>query len=158
MMRYVGITATVAILDQLVKIYVRFIPYGCAFFEIPGWVSFVHCTNMGAAFSLLSGKTFFLTILSMLLLSMLGIYACRKMHLTVPAKTALSFVIGGGIGNLLDRMMYGGVTDYIRLLFIDFPVFNLADAAITCAIAVLMFLLLTDKMEETMEENHGSEY
>ena len=67
-------------------------------------------------------------------------------------------MIGGGVGNLIDRIAYAGVTDYIRLLLFDFPIFNLADMAITGSIAVLLILLLTGRLEETTGEKDGSDH
>ena len=158
MRKYGWIAVVLAVLDQAIKAYVRTIPYGYAFFEMPGLVSLTHCVNTGAAFSLFSGKTLLLALTSVALLGVIGFYLLRKMNLTKMACISLTCVIGGGVGNLLDRMLFGGVTDYIRLLFIDFPVFNLADIAITGAIGVLMILLITDKLEESSEDKHGSEY
>ena len=62
------------------------------------------------------------------------------------------------MGNLIDRIAYAGVTDYIRLLLFDFPIFNLADMAITGSIAVLLILLLTGRLEETTGEKDGSDH
>ena len=154
---YVWITALFLVLDQAIKAYVRTIPTGQTFFTIPGFLSLTHCVNTGAAFSILSGKTLFLAMLSVFLLGTIYVFVCREMRLTAPARLALSCMIGGGVGNLLDRVLFGGVTDYVRLLFVSFPVFNLADIGITVAIAVLMVMLLTDTLEESSEEKHGSD-
>lgn len=154
-MRIYGIIAIcVAALDQLIKTYVRGYPQGTIFFEIPGVVAFESCINTGAAFSVFSGKTLFLAMISVVLMSMILLYAGRKMHLTPLARVLLACLIGGGIGNFLDRLFFSGVTDFIRVQFIDFPVFNLADIAITFSIAVLMILLLTDTLEEKCGSDH----
>ena len=157
MKRYGWIVVVLAALDQMIKAYVRTIPHGYTFFELPGWVSLTHCVNTGAAFSMLSGRALFLTLVSVVLMCALCFYMHTRMHLSKAAYAALACVLGGGLGNLVDRVIFGGVTDYIRLLFIDFPVFNLADIAITCAIGILMILLITDKLEENSEEMHGSD-
>ena len=85
-------------------------------------------------------------------------YAVRNLHLTKPAWMAVACLAGGGIGNLLDRLLYSGVTDYIRLQFIDFPVFNLADIAITGSVSVLLILLASDTLEIPTEDEHGSDH
>ena len=154
---YIWIAAVFAALDQAIKAFVRTIPQGYTFFEIPGIVSLTHCVNTGAAFSILSGKTFFLILLTFFLLGAIYIFANREMYLTKGARLALACVLGGGVGNLLDRVLFGGVTDYICLRFIDFPVFNLADMGITISVAVLLILLFTDTLEESSEERHGSD-
>lgn len=157
MMKYGILAFGIAALDQLIKANIRQLPLQTTFFEIPGLFSLVHCVNTGAAFSALSGHTLLLIVLSLALLAAIWMYAAHRMHLTPKAKAALSCLIGGGLGNLLDRMLYSEVTDYIRLQFIDFPVFNLADIAITGAVAVLMILLFSNALEETLEENDGSD-
>jgi len=151
------IAITIVLLDQLIKSYVRSCPQGEPFFEICGLFSLVHCTNTGAAFSLLTGRTMLLTLLSAALLSAIVAYASRQMNLSEAGWIALEGIVGGGVGNLLDRLIFSGVTDYIHLLFWDFPVFNLADAAITCSAAALMVLLVTDKLEAAVEGKHGSD-
>ena len=157
MKRYGWIALAVAALDQAIKAYIRTIPQGYTFFEIHGLLALTHCVNTGAAFSMLSERTFLLTIVSVMLLAAISMYMIRKMHLTRAVYMALAFVLGGGIGNLIDRLLWGGVTDYIRLLVIQFPVFNLADIAITVGIAVLMILLMTDNFEVALEDQHGSD-
>ena len=97
-----------------------------------------------------------LALASIALLTGMLIYIHRPLHLSDTAWAAMQCLIGGGIGNLLDRVIFSGVTDYIRLRFMDFPVFNLADVAITGAIMVLIALLFTDTLEEHVEDKHGS--
>lgn len=156
-MKYGLFALLIAAADQLIKAYVREIPVGETVFEISGVVSLTHCVNTGAAFSILAGHTFLLAAFSLTLLVAVWIYAATRMNLTVPARIAIACMIGGGLGNLLDRLFRFGVTDYIRLQFIDFPVFNLADIAITGSIAVLLILLATDTLEKPSEDKYGSE-
>lgn len=156
MKRNVCIALVVAALDQAVKALVRNMPVGKTLFVIPGIVELTHQVNTGAAFSMLSGRPVFLAVISAVLLAVMYVYAQKQMHLTSAAWIAIGCLIGGGIGNLLDRVLLSGVTDYIRLLFLDFPVFNLADIAITCSIAILIILLITDRLEENTEAEDGS--
>lgn len=157
MKKYGIVVLAVAALDQLIKAFVRMLPTGEVFFEIPGLFSLVNCLNTGAAFSLLSGHTLLLLVISMALLALIWGYATRKMKLSVMGRIAVSCLVGGGMGNLLDRMLYFGVTDYILLRFVDFPVFNLADVVITASVALLFVLLLSDRLEEPLEDHHGSD-
>ncbi len=69
-------------------------------------------------------------------------------------------IIAGGLGNLVDRIWRGYVVDYIRVLFIDFPVFNFADILVTCGAAMLMIYLLWDinndrKKKKAEEKKNG---
>lgn len=157
MKKYGLIAIIVAALDQIVKAYVRSFPLGESIWEIPGILSFTHCVNTGAAFSVMAGYTAAIAVFSIGLFAGIGVYVICKLHLTMMAWMAVAFLAGGGIGNLMDRLLFSGVTDYIRLQFIDFPVFNLADIAITGSISVLLFLLVSDALEIPTEDKHGSD-
>lgn len=140
----VGATAC----DQALKTLIRRAPLGATLFEVPGIVQIVHCANTGAAFSMLSGHTALVMLISLVLLAALMALLTR-MRLTRTAARTLALLLGGGLGNLIDRIRLGSVTDYIRVLFVDFPVFNLADILITLSVGALMVLGLADKMEES---------
>lgn len=152
------IPAAVVAVDQLIKYGVRQLPQGEPFFGVPGLFELVRSTNTGAAFSMLSGHTFLLAFLSAVLIIGLCLYIQKSPALTRPAATACLFLIGGGCGNLIDRLIHDGVTDYIRLLIFDFPIFNLADVAITLSAAVLIALLLTNKLEDDTGDSYGSDH
>lgn len=156
--RLARIGVPVVAADQIIKAVIRRQALGQTIFEIPGVVAITPSFNTGAAFSLLSGRPILLAAVSAVLLLALCFYAARRIPLTRAAETALGFMVGGGVGNLIDRIAYAGVTDYIRLLLFDFPVFNLADMAITGSIAVLLILLLTGKLENTTGEENGSDH
>lgn len=144
--------------DQAIKAVIRCQTLGQTIFEIPGVVAITPSFNTGAAFSLFSGNAVLLAAVSAALLLALLFYAGRHMHLTYAAQAALCCLVSGGVGNLIDRIAFAGVTDYIRLLLFDFPVFNLADMAITGSISVLLILLLTGRLEETTGEKDGSDH
>jgi len=150
------ISVGIILLDQGLKSLVRKTEPGSILAEISGVISVSHTVNSGAAFSMFSGQTIGIAVLSMILMTALCMYAYKNLHLTAPAKVALSCMIGGGIGNLIDRIVYQGVTDYIKLLWIDFPVFNLADIAITVSVAAMFILLIIGRFEESTGENNGT--
>lgn len=152
------ISVPVAAADQLLKAYIRCQPQGTTLFVIPGIAAVTPSFNTGAAFSLLSGHTALLAVFSTLLLVGLCVYLSTALHLSRAAQISLCFLIGGGAGNLIDRIVYGGVTDYIRLLMMDFPIFNLADIAVTGSVAALLMLLFTGRLEKTTGEEHGSDH
>ena len=151
------IVALVVVLDQIINMKVGSLPLGKVFYEIPGLVSFEHCVNTGAAFSMFSEQTWLLAVASVVLIAVMLFYVHRYLHLTPLPWAVMECLVGGGMGNLLDRLLFSGVTDYIRLKLIDFPVFNLADVAITASIVVILVLLFTDTLEERVEEKHGSD-
>ncbi len=150
--------AATVFFDQLIKSYIRNLPYGKALLEIPGIVQVTHYVNTGAAFSIMSGQAKLLIALSSLLLAGICGYVFLRMQMTGYASAAVGCLIGGGFGNLFDRIAFQGVTDYIRLLFFDFPVFNLADIAITGATACLIILLFLGKLEGSTGEDDGSNH
>lgn len=158
MKKLICISVPVAAADQVIKAVIRRQTPGQTIFEIPGVVAIMPSFNTGAAFSLFSGNAVLLAAVSAVLLLTLVFYAVRHMRLTHAAQAALCCLAGGGVGNLIDRIAYAGVTDYIRLLLFDFPVFNLADMAITGSIAVLLILLMTGRLEETTGEKDGSDH
>lgn len=147
-----------AAVDQMIKSAIRLTPPGSSVCRIDGILEIRHSTNTGAAFSLLSERTLLITLLSAALLVAVYLIAAKTMRLTAPAKAAFACLIGGGVGNLIDRLLFSAVTDYIRLLFFRFPVFNLADILITCSIAFLMILVMTGKHEVPTGEDHGSNH
>lgn len=139
----------IVVSDQLIKSCIRLVPTGTMLFSLPPFFRIIHTVNTGAAFSIFRGNIWLILILSIILLAALCIVVVRFMNLTRPASVAFFCLLGGGIGNLIDRLFYKSVTDYIQLLFIDFPVFNLADIAITLSIIILMILLMTGHLENS---------
>ena len=158
MKRLICIGVPVIAADQAIKSVIRRQTPGQMIFEIPGVVAITPSFNTGAAFSLLTGQPMLLAVISAVLLLAFCLYVARRIRLTRAAETALCCLVSGGVGNLIDRIAFAGVTDYIRLLLFDFPVFNLADMAITGSIAVLIILLLTGKLENTAGEEDGSDH
>ena len=142
-------------IDQWIKHGVRCLSNGVPFFRISGILELVPSFNTGAAFSLLHGHNAVLIMLSIVLLAFLCLYTKKTLRLTKGARVSCLCLLSGGIGNLIDRILYGGVTDYIRLLFINFPIFNLADIVITCSVLVLILLTLTNRLEDTSGDRHG---
>ena len=99
--------------------------------------------NDGAAFGLLKGQNTLLAIFGALVVLTLIVILIRKQKkLNILQKIGLSLVIGGTAGNLLDRVLYGYVIDFINLKFINFPVFNMADVFINAGAAILLITLL----------------
>ena len=148
MKRTLALCALLAAADQAVKALIRTHPVGSVIFSAPPFFEITHRTNTGAAFSLLAGSPLAVTALSLVLLLALCAAAFRFLRPTRPARAAIACVLGGGVGNLADRLLFGEVTDYIRVLPLRFPVFNLADMCITGGVAVLILLTLTGRLEK----------
>jgi signal peptidase II len=128
-------------LDQATKLLVlRHWPVGACHPVIPGFFSLVHCRNPGAAWSLFTDYTDLLTILSVVVLLVLALSFDRLVEGFPERAVALGVVFGGIAGNLIDRMAYGEVVDFLLFYWRTFqwPVFNLADSAITCGVATFV--------------------
>ncbi len=148
----------VAAADQAIKALIRRSALGAVLLEIPGVVRITHSVNTGAAFSLFAGHPAQLALVSLALLAALLVYVRTQLRLTRAAQLALGCLLGGGAGNLIDRIAFSGVTDYIMTLAIDFPIFNLADIAITLSVAALLVLLMAGKLEDDTGEEHGADH
>ena len=136
--------------DQLIKLWAvqALEPVG-AMPLIPHVVELRFVLNPGMAFSLLSGKQLFLiaaTGAALLLVAYWLFFRSRGRKLQ---QAALILVLGGGIGNLIDRVLNGEVVDYINLLFMRFAVFNFADICVCVGVALWVLVIL---LEETHEE------
>jgi signal peptidase II len=136
----------IVLFDQLVKVAAaNALPAlpGNTFVFIPGFASFTYMQNTGAAFSLFSNATWLLTVLSMVLAAGLFVvlYKTRKVH-SVLLKLSLMFIIGGAIGNIIDRIFLGYVRDMIEFTFVNFAVFNVADSFVTIGAVLLGIYLL----------------
>ena len=150
------ITAVAVLLDQISKsIVVNGLPlYGEARF-IPGVLSFYHTRNTGAAFSMLSDRRWVFMLLSCVAIVgitvMLYFWRSRHVLLTV----SLSMILGGGIGNMIDRIVNGYVTDFFRVDFVDFAVFNVADSFITVGAVLLgvYIIFFEPKVERRLAES-----
>ena len=131
-----------AALDLALKL----IPLGADRALIPGVLGLTRAENHGVAFGLLSGSPLFNLGVTSLLIAGLGFWLSRQ-TLTRFEAFAAGLMLGGALGNLMDRLLHGMVSDYLRLLFIQFPVFNLADICLTAGAALLMLQLLFLKKE-----------
>ena len=95
--------------------------------------------NYGAAFNLFSGNRIFLSCISIFFSIFLSYLIFRKNNLNIYNLFAYSFILGGTIGNGIDRILKGFVIDFINLNFINFPVFNIADISINIGFIILLY-------------------
>lgn len=105
---------------------------------IPGIFQLTLTYNTGAAFSLLEHYPALLTGFSLLLFMLLSAYAFLRPRLYRGESAALALLLGGALGNLLDRLFAGRVTDFADFVFIHYPVFNVADVLIFFGALLLM--------------------
>lgn len=109
--------------------------------------------NYGAAFGILQNqRVFFIAITSLVLMGMTAYMIKNRNKLTQVANVAMGFLLGGALGNLIDRIRLGYVVDFIKvdLRVYDFPVFNIADIFIVLGTGLLIFIILFDKYEKSL--------
>ncbi|MDD6734717.1 MAG: signal peptidase II [Clostridiales bacterium] len=116
---------------------------------IPGLFDFVYVKNTGAAFSILSDSTLLLGVISVLFcIGVAGYWYIKKPQHNL-LKISMTLLLAGAFGNAIDRLFRGYVVDFIQTVFIRFPVFNVADIAITFgAMLLIIYLLFFDGKEE----------
>ena len=95
--------------------------------------------NYGAAFNIFSGNRIFLSCISIIFSILLTYLILRKNTISLYDLYSYSFILGGTIGNGLDRILKGFVVDFINLNFINFPVFNIADISINIGFILLLY-------------------
>ncbi len=155
-MLYTILIAALVALDQIVKYLVRAnIPLGTSVDFIPNLMGLTYVQNTGAAFSIFSQHTWLLTLISALV-SLLIAAALIKGSFRHPAgRLSLSVILGGALGNLIDRALFGYVTDMFRTLFMDFAVFNVADICVVLGgIAFCIYILF---FYDRLEKPHGTD-
>lgn len=130
------------VLDQAVKFLVRvYIPLHATLRFLPGF-HLTYVRNTGAAFSIFSGQTWILAVLSGVVSVVLVVALVRRL---IPGKLgmfSLSLLLGGALGNFIDRALLGYVTDMFQTTFMNFPVFNVADIGVVVGVVLLCLAVL----------------
>ena len=136
-----GAAAAVVVLDQLSKAWVRgtLVP-GRPVTLIPHVMDLSLVYNTGAAFSMGEGKGALFVLIAAVICVACCVLAWREREMPPALVATLGCVCGGGIGNAIDRVVAGRVTDFFATTFMDFAVFNVADIFITCGV-ILAFIL-----------------
>ena len=140
------------VLDQASKIYLTLVnktsPIDLE--VIRGFFRITYTCNDGAAFSILKGKRVFFIIMTIVVVFFIVYYLLKNKVYWVE-KYSLLLIISGALGNLIDRIMYGYVIDFLDFIIFgyDFPVFNIADSFITIgAIGLIISILFLNKEGE----------
>ncbi|MGX7349361.1 signal peptidase II [Dolosicoccus paucivorans] len=148
MLEAVIIVITVVV-DQLLKRWViRTIPLHTAKPALPGVFEWFHLQNFGAGWGMFEGQMSLFYIVSIVALVYLGYEIWKGSFNHWLWRSCLSLLFAGTIGNLIDRMTLGYVTDMISLTFISFPVFNVADIALTLGVIGMIIYILKIEMRE----------
>ena len=151
---WLWLSAIAIILDQVTKIWVQnSIEYASRIEMLPIF-NLTHVHNYGAAFSILSEaggwQRTFLTVLAIAISGVLVWWMRQTPKTNVVLGMSYSLILGGAIGNIIDRVAYGYVVDFLHFYYNDwhFPAFNIADSAITLGAMLLIYDAFTaDKRE-----------
>ncbi len=144
---YALIAIVITAADQLIKFWIQGnVALGDTFYTIPRIADFVFVKNTGAAFSILSGKVSVLSVVSAVFCICIIVYFIVKRPKNPLLCTSLALVFSGALGNAIDRIAHGYVVDFISVSFMNFPVFNIADIAITVgAVLIVVYEVFFDK-------------
>ena len=154
MYKYYGLAAFAILLDQWTKwLIVKNMEYGERISVWDPWLGILSHRNRGAAWGMLEGQMWLFTIVTVGVIIAI-IYFYHKEAKGKPIfQVGLMLLLGGAIGNFIDRLFRGEVVDFVDVLIpvinYHFPIFNVADAALTIAVVVLMIgLIIEDKKEK----------
>jgi len=151
--KYYGLAAFVIILDQWTKwLIVKNMEFGERIAVWDPWFGILSHRNRGAAWGMLEGQMWLFSIVTIGVIIAI-IYFYHKEAKGKPLfQVGLMLLLGGAIGNFIDRIFRGEVVDFadvlIPIINYDFPIFNIADAALTIAVVVLMIGLIAEDKKE----------
>jgi len=140
--------AVIIFLDQISKILVSVsLKLGQSKPFIPGVVSIVKVHNYGTIWGLAQGGNMIFAMLAVVVVVMIIIFL-PKIVKDKWSSVAIGMILGGAVGNLLDRFTRGFVVDFIHLDFFDFPVFNIADMGIVISALILVVVMLVSETKQ----------
>lgn len=144
-MYVIAIIGAVIALDQFIKFIVikKVMPYS-TLEVIKGFFNITYVENRGISFGLFKGNREIFIVLVLLISLILCFYVFKFYKKHVGIAVCMALIIGGAVGNLIDRVRLGYVVDYIHFSIFP-PVFNLADSAIVCGAIALSGILLLNK-------------
>ena len=145
-------TAAIVAVDQLTKYLAAAHLVGRTITLIPGWLQLHYITNDGMALSLLRGARWLFVVMTAVYLAVVVYVLVKKWFKKTPELWCIAAITGGAIGNFIDRLLLGYVTDMFAATFLNFPVFNVADIAVVVGgillcIHVILFMKDEDKKE-----------
>lgn len=146
----IWIATIIVVLDQVTKAMIKArLPLHDSVTVIPGFLDLTHVRNTGAAFGMLNNIDFAFKPAVMVIVALIALGAVASYALTLPAtqRTArygLAFILGGAVGNLIDRATMGYVVDFIDVYWrgVHFWAFNVADSAITVGVTLMLLDVL----------------
>lgn len=158
MYKYYGLAALVVFIDQWMKwLIVKNMELGDRIAIWDPWFGILSHRNRGAAWGMLEGKMWLFTIVTLVVIAGIVYYFHKEAKDKPMFQVSLMVLLGGAIGNFIDRIVRGEVVDFIDVFIpvinYHFPIFNIADAALTISVVMLIIVLfLEDKVEKKKVE------
>lgn len=154
-----AVAGIVVLLDQITKYYVRAnLAYGDIWSPWP-WLApyarIVHWRNTGAAFGMFQSMGGVFRILAIIVSLAILYYYPKVSREDWPLRLAMGLQMGGALGNLIDRLTIGSVTDFISVG--NFAVFNIADACISLGVGILILGMWIKERQEAKDGQHAAE-
>jgi signal peptidase II len=154
--KLVAIAGAVILLDQFTKgLILHYLPVNTNKSVIDGFFNITHIHNPGGAFGLMANLSATLRSIIFLFISSLAVGLIFYFYKKTPAQyswlaAAFALIFGGAIGNLIDRIRFGMVVDFLDFFVGDlhWPAFNIADSAISIGIGIFLYHLIFKKMPE----------
>ena len=147
-MRILFVSFFVVLIDQISKFLVRFyLEYGRPNQILGDFFRFTYIENPGMAFGIqLGGQKFFTTFAALATL-VIVVYIVKARAEKFSLRLSLALILGGAVGNLIDRLLYGKVVDFLEVTIAEFrwPIFNIADIAVSVGMILLIVLILFDR-------------
>lgn len=137
---FFAVALVVIVLDQLIKAAIIKLPTDFSKPLLGSFLTLTNVKNFGASFGILQGRTFFLVLFSAAVILLILLY---YRHTPENMHSFLALILGGTIGNLIDRARFGYVIDYIDVPY--WPAFNIADTAICIGAFFLIVYLWKEK-------------
>ena len=136
-MPFIFLSIFIIFIDQLTK-YLIDVNYQSYLNNNYFFISINYVKNFGAAFNIFTGNRVFLSLISLFFSFFLLYMIFRDKKTKKLELLSYSFILGGSLGNGIDRIIKGYVIDFINLKFIDFPVFNIADISINIGLIIII--------------------
>ncbi|MDR3178707.1 MAG: signal peptidase II [Oscillospiraceae bacterium] len=149
-MNILSVVTSVAVIfiDQVLKFFSRSnFKYSESFSLIDGLLNFVYLENRGAAFGIFKNARWFFVVLNTIMLVVFVVFVFKKALNSIILSLSTALVVGGGVSNLIDRICFGYVIDYLELSFFP-PVCNFADYCISvgAVLFIIYFLFSRNKL------------
>jgi signal peptidase II len=147
----IAVAVAVVIIDQLTKALINgYMQVGESLPVIPGILHVTHVQNAGAAFGMMQNRRPLFLVAAFVIITVIAVFYRRIKEEGVLPVIAVGLLLGGAIGNLIDRVLVGMVTDFID--FRIWPVFNIADCAIVVGVVVLGYFAIRSSNKESKKE------